>query len=152
LINLEDNEDKKIEIIKQLVLKFKDVDPSFYEQLGDYYYKNQDLNNALDYYLKLVSIIPTKKTVLFKIANIYYNKNDFSNALNYINLAIKLDDNPDYYYFKGEILLALNELNQALESFKLAYDKYNDISLKAKALTKIKNTQDLINKINKNKN
>ena len=152
LINLEDNEDKKIEIIKQLVLKFKDVDPSFYEQLGDYYYKNQDLNNALDYYLKLVNIIPTKKTVLFKIANIYYNKNDFLNALNYINLAIKLDDNPDYYYFKGEILLALNELTQALESFKLAYDKYNDISLKAKALTKIKNTQDLINKINKNKN
>jgi len=83
LINLEDNEDKKIEIIRELVLKFKDVDPSFYEQLGDYYYKNQDLNNALNYYLKLVNIIPTKKTVLFKIANIYYNKNDFLNALSY---------------------------------------------------------------------
>jgi len=152
LINLEDNEDKRIEIIKELVIKFKDLDPSFYEQLGDYYYKKQDLNNALDYYLKLVNIIPTKKDILYKIANIYYNKKDFWNALNYINLAIKLDDNPDYYYFKGEILLALNKLENALESFKLAYDKYTDISLKAKARTKIKDTQNLIDKVNKNTN
>lgn len=144
LINLEDNEDKKVEIIKEVLEKFNNVDPYFYEQLGDYYYKNQDFDNAINYYLKLINIIPTKKDVLYKIAFVYYNKKEFSKALDYINLAIKLDDNPDYYYFKGEILLALNDLENALKSFEKAYENYSDISLKAKSLTKIK---DIKNKL-----
>ncbi|MCX7870063.1 MAG: hypothetical protein N2485_00570 [bacterium] len=144
LINLESDEDKKIEIIKDLISKFDNIDPYFYEQLADYYYKNQDFDNAIYYYLKLVNIIPTKKEALYKISYIYYNKKDFINALNYINLAIKLDDNPDYYYFKGEILLALDNLDEALKNFQLAYDKYLDITSKAKALTKIKDIQNII--------
>ncbi len=149
LINLESDEDKKIEIIKDLINKFDNIDPYFYELLADYYYKKQDFDNSIYYYLKLVSIIPTKKEALYRISYIYYNKKDFLNALNYINLAIRLDDNPDYYYFKGEILLALNNLNEALISFQLAYDKYSDVSYKAKALTKIKDIQNII-KNNKN--
>lgn len=127
-----------------MISKFDNIDPYFYEQLADYYYKNQDFDNAIYYYLKLVNIIPTKKEALYKISYIYYNKKDFINALNYINLAIKLDDNPDYYYFKGEILLALDNLDEALKNFQLAYDKYLDITSKAKALTKIKDIQNII--------
>ncbi|MGC8814666.1 MAG: tetratricopeptide repeat protein [bacterium] len=146
LINLEDNEEKRIEIIKQVLDKFNNVDPYFYEQLGDYYYKKQDFDDAINYYLKLINAIPTKKDILYKIAYIYYNKKEMIKALNYINLALKLDDNPDYYYFKGEILLALNDLDNALQSFELAYEKYSDISLKAKSLVKIKDIKKKLNK------
>lgn len=146
LINLEENEDKKISLLKELCSKFDNVDPYYYEQLGDYYYNIKDFSNAMNYYFKVINLIPTKKEILYRISWIYYINKDYSSSLNYIDLALKLEDNPDYYYLKGEVLLALNRLEEALQNFNLAYQKYSDLSSKAKASRKIRDIEKQIKK------
>ena len=64
-----------------------------YEQLGNVYIDQGNLNSAIDAFTKLYRREPQNKTALMTLADLYYLRKDFGRASEFAKKALKIDPN-----------------------------------------------------------
>jgi len=83
--------------------KFPDSEDAWYN-LGRSYYDAGQMDNALDAYLRALSINPSAKDTLNNVGNIYMQKGHFLKARPFLLEALRVDP----YYFEGLLNLGGN--------------------------------------------
>ena len=124
------------------------VKPESYLQTGYYYLKAREYSLALKYFLKAKQYKDDFDTN-FLIAYTLYKQRNYKDALKFLNKALKFDKkNAKGLILKGDIYLALNNLNQAKKyylqviknkdypNYYLAYYKLGLIYLKNNQIDK----------------
>lgn len=139
------NKQKQKEILEKIIQSYPKADPYYFEKLGNIYYGESNFIRAKDLYLAVINRIPTKPQVLYRLALIYFNENKIYEAAKYIALAIKQQENPEYYELAGDIYAHL-DLKKALDFYQKAYELHSDIPSKANVRKKITNLKEKFNK------
>ena len=124
------------------------VKPENYLQTGYYYLKAREYSLALKYFFKAKEYKDDFDTN-FLIAYTLYKQKNYKDALKFLNKALEFDKtNAQGLILKGDIYLALNNLNQAKNyylqiiknkdypNYYLAYYKLGLIYLKNNQITK----------------
>lgn len=93
--------DKEIEYYNKSLETFSSFQPALYD-LGEYYYNNNDLNNALKMYEKLVEVNPEHEGAYYKLALIQNALGNKEESMKNMQKAADLDS-PDAKKFLGEI-------------------------------------------------
>ena len=88
------------------------TDPYIY--VGQIYTNNNDLNSALNYYVKGIQYFPNNSVLRFLAGDIYFQASKFKQAAEYFSSAIYLQNNyVDAYYERGFSYLSLNDVDDA---------------------------------------
>ncbi|MBR3628450.1 MAG: DUF2225 domain-containing protein [Elusimicrobia bacterium] len=95
------NMEKEVEYYNKALDVFSDFQPALYD-LGEYYYNNNDLNNALKMYEKLVAVNPEHEGAYYMIALIQNDLGNKEESMKNMQKAADLDS-PDAKKFLGEI-------------------------------------------------
>lgn len=82
---------------------------------ANFYFKNKDLEKALDFYLRIIDKEPTNTNILYNIAVIYEQKNMLDNAINYFEKVASLKESSEIYM---SIAIIFNKLNKKNETIK----------------------------------
>ena len=86
---------------------------------ADLAYKNQNYDEALDFYTKAVIFNPSDKITMLKIANIYKLKGNNSKAISFYDKIIALDKNSsDAYFNKGLVYANQKNYDEAIKCFE----------------------------------
>ena len=93
--------DKEIEYYNKALETYSDFQPALYD-LGEYYYDNNDLNNALKMYEKLVAVNPEHEGAYYMIALIQNDLGNKEESMKNMQKAADLDS-PDAKKFLGEV-------------------------------------------------
>ena len=130
----------------------KDDDKYFYfkaiicEKQGKYEKSIEYLNNISN---PTSEIELLKTNILYKWAKItFFPAAEYEKALNLINDALKImpegEDPSEYYFLKGEILEALNELVEAKKAYLIAYKEFDKLKEFEKEVEYLENTNDTL--------
>ena len=92
---------KELEYYNKALETFSDFQPALYD-LGEYYYNNNDLNNALKMYEKLVSINPEHENAYYMLALIQNALGNTDESMKNMQKAADLDSS-EAKKFLGEI-------------------------------------------------
>jgi len=99
-------------------------DTRFFNQLGDLYYKNNELSEAIQTYLYSIQMDEIQDEVYFNLSRIYTKQMKYEEALSILEKAINI--NPDYsnfYYLKGLIIKYIdNDIDWSDKLFKRFFD------------------------------
>jgi tetratricopeptide (TPR) repeat protein len=99
-------------------------DTRFFNQLGDLYYKNNELSEAIQTYLYSIQMDEIQDEVYFNLSRIYTKQMKYEEALSILEKAINI--NPDYsnfYYLKGLIIKYINnDIDWSEKLFKRFFD------------------------------
>lgn len=112
----------------------------FFNQLGDLYYKNNELSEAIQTYLYSIQMDEVQDEVYFNLSRIYTKQMKYEEALSILEKAINI--NPDYsefYYLQGVIIKYIeNDIDRSDELFKRFFDlsKGLKLSIELISLTK----------------
>ena len=92
-----------------------------YELMAETYEAKKDYYSALDFYKKALRFDKYDDDILLNISYCYSKTEDFDLADKYADMAIALNDNSSYsYYRKGNIMLSVERFDAAVEAFKRA--------------------------------
>lgn len=109
--------------IERVLEEILDLEPDHVGALiefGNIAFENEDLDRALEYYDRAVSIDGTCVEALYNLANIYFRKGKFAPAIRYYQASLDLD--PDFaesYYNLGLVYYSLNYLDRARGLFEI---------------------------------
>ena len=92
---------KKLEYYNKSLEIFSDFQPAL-SDLGEYYYDNNDLNNALKMYEKLVAVNPENESAYYMLALVQNDLGNKEESIKNMQKAADLDS-PDAKKFLGEI-------------------------------------------------
>lgn len=92
-----------------------------YELMAETYEAKKDYYSALDFYKKALRFDKYDDDILLNISYCYSKTEDFDLADKYADMAIALNDNSSYsYYRKGNIMISVERFDAAVEAFKHA--------------------------------
>lgn len=95
------------------------------DNLADAYKKKGDLDNAIKYYKKSLSIYPEGDIALMNIGVIYTIKSEYKISNEFYSKLIRIyPSNAEGYFGLGKNLFLLNEFESALENIILAHKIY----------------------------
>ena len=87
-------------------------------KLGDQCYKNQQYQEAIDFFAKALIYNPADKMTMLKIANIYKLIGNNSKALSFYDRVITIDKNcSDAYFNKGLVLASNKDYDNCINCF-----------------------------------
>ena len=94
-----------------------------YELMAEIYEAKKDYYSALDFYKKALRFDRYDDEILLNISYCYSKINEYELADNYADMAIALNDNSSYsFYRKGNIMLSVERFDAAVEAFKRAVE------------------------------
>ena len=134
------DKEKQKQLLERLVKEYPKIDPYYIEQLANLYYEENNIDKAKELYIHVITAIPTKYHLLYKLAKISLEQKNLYDAKKYIDLALKQTGNPEFFELAGDIYQGIDK-NKAIEFYQKAYELYNDIKDKAKIRQKISNIQ-----------
>lgn len=111
--------------------------------LAEYYRKNNNYSNAINYYQKALSVKPNFTQCYLNMAVLQYENKSYGSALTNVNKYIQTNQNADIAYaLRAKINLDLNNFPSAQNDIKSALSINDDINyrfIEAKILFKTKN-------------
>ena len=108
-----------------MALKYDSLYVPVIDNLAVAFKKKGDLDNAIKYYKKSLSIYPEGDFALMNIGVIYAEKSEFEISNEYYSKLIRLyPDNAEGYFGLGKNLALLKEFESALENIFSAYKIY----------------------------
>ncbi|MFW9949752.1 MAG: tetratricopeptide repeat protein, partial [Candidatus Thorarchaeota archaeon] len=147
--SLKGNLDLALDYFKSSLAIFKHINPQFYPiptilwSIAYAYQEKGELNLALEYIEKVLSLLPkreyfyvkTMKASIYRVRGfIYYKKGNFDTALEYLTLCLDFYEKIDHfmwmsrpYYWIIDVLLKKEDFNQAqnyLQQFKQFNEKH----------------------------
>jgi len=135
-LEITNDKNKKIEILEKLIEQNPKIDPYYQEQLANLYLEQNQKEKAINIFEKIINIIPTKHSVIFKLALLYFEQNNYFLAKRYIDLALKLSNEPSYLELAGDIYSNIDP-QKAIQYYQEAISSYQDIESKAKVRKKL---------------
>lgn len=94
-----------------------------YNIRGKCYMKLERFDSAITDFLKVINQYPEMVEPTFNLASCYMMKKDYSNYFKYIDCAITLRKNPDFYYQKFYVYITeLNNEEKAIDCLREALD------------------------------
>jgi tetratricopeptide (TPR) repeat protein len=109
----------------EMALKYDSLFVPIIDNLAVAYKKKGDLDNAIKYYKKSLSIYPEGDFALMNIGVIYARKSEYQLSNEYYSKLIRLyPDNAEGYFGLGKNLALLNEFESALENIFIAHRIY----------------------------
>lgn len=119
------NKDWKDEIsFFNSTLKYHPKNARLYLNLGNTYYEKGQTDQAIEQYLKSISINKNYAVAYGNIGSAYLSKDDIDNAGKYISIAIQLQNNyPIAHYNLGIIHFKNKRYKEAIEELKTATDQ-----------------------------
>lgn len=102
--------------------------PFLYSIAAYYHSKNKNIDKAIYYYNKHIELVPDFADTYIALAQIYKDeKKDYQKAIDYLKIAINLDpDIYEPYYMLGNLLVDLQNYDQAKGIFQKAVNKFPD--------------------------
>lgn len=92
-----------------------------YELMAEIYEAKKDYYSALDFYKKALRFDRYDDEILLNISYCYSKTDDFKLADKYADMAIALNDNSAYsYYRKGNVMISVGRFDAAVGAFKQA--------------------------------
>ena len=83
---------------------------------GDEAFKEQNYNNAIDFYTKAVVFVPADKVTMLKIANLYRLLGNNTKAISFYDKILMLDAaNVDAYFNKGLVLASQKNYEECIK-------------------------------------
>jgi len=136
ILQLQTTEDKKekIKILEKLLES--ETEPYYMEQLGYLYLDENEKDKAIKIFQKVIEIIPTKHYILFLLASLYLEEKNYNLAKKYIDLALKLNIDPQYLELAGDIYYHIDP-EKSIQYYEESISLYQDIQSKAKVRRKI---------------
>ncbi len=134
------DKEKQKQLLERLVKEYPKIDPYYIEQLANLYYEENNIDKAKELYIHVITAIPTKYHLLYKLAQISLEQKNLYDAKKYIDLALKQTGNPEFFELAGDIYQGMDK-NKAIEFYQKAYELYQEIKDKAKVRQKISNLQ-----------
>lgn len=134
------DKEKQKQLLERLVKEYPKIDSYYIEQLANLYYEENNIDKAKELYIHVITAIPTKYYLLYKLAKISLEQKNLYDAKKYIDLALKQTEDPGFFELAGDIYQKIDK-NKAIEFYQKAYELYNDIKDKAKIRQKISNLQ-----------
>jgi len=117
---------------------------SYYNQLGDLYYKNNELNEAIQTYIYSIQMDEIQDEVYFKLSRIYVKLMKYEEALSILEKAVNI--NPDYskfYYLQGVIIKYVeNDIDLSGELFKRFFDSNKYLKFRIESISRRKKRDD----------
>lgn len=108
-----------------MALKYDSLYVPVIDNIAAAYKKKGDLDNAIKYYKKSLSIYPEGDFALMNIGVIYTEKTEYKISNDYYSKLIRLyPDNAEGYFGLGKNLALLNEFESALENIFVAHKIY----------------------------
>ncbi len=96
-----------------------DAGQQVYELMGEIYEAKKDFYSAIDFYKKARTFNRYDDDLLLNLSYCYSKINDFELADKYADMAILLNDESAYsYYRKGNIMVSVERYDVAAEAFK----------------------------------
>lgn len=93
--------------------------PSFWNDLGNLYYKQNELSTAEQYYIEALKIDPSYSPALCNLASIYKLQGNLTLALSYSQAAMNVEPTFfDAYAHAGDILLQLGRSMESIDFYK----------------------------------
>jgi len=121
-------EEKKYDVAiesYEIALKYDSLFVPVIDNLAACYKKKGDLDNAIKYYKKSLSIYPEGDYALMNIGVIYTAKSEYKTSNGYYKRLVRLyPDNAEGYFGLGKNLILLNEFESALENIFTAHKIY----------------------------
>ncbi|HET7733327.1 MAG TPA: tetratricopeptide repeat protein [Paludibacter sp.] len=121
-------EEKKYDIAiesYEIALKYDSLFVPAIDNLAVCYRKKGDLDSAIKYYKKSLSIYPEGDYALMNIGVIYTEKSEYKTSNEYYRRLVRLyPDNAEGYFGLGKNLVLLNEYESALENIFTAHKIY----------------------------
>ena len=109
----------------EMALKYDSLYVPVIDNLAAAYKKKGDLDNAIKYYKKSLSIYPEGDFALMNIGVIYTEKSEYKISNEFYSKLIRLyPDNAEGYFGFGKNLALLNEFERALENIFIAHKIY----------------------------
>lgn len=109
---------------------------------GEYYKKNKDYKQAIQYYIKSINLMPSLTQCYLQIAICYYNLGNYNQAVTYLNQYIKVNPKDDTAYFwRAKVHANNNNLENALSDILTATALDNNLNnrfMEGKILYKMK--------------
>ena len=119
-------------------------DFNYYNQLGDLYYKNNELSEAIQTYIYSIQMNEIQDEVYFKLSRIYVKLMKYEEALSILEKAINI--NPDYsnfYYLKGLIIKYIdNDIDWSDKLFKRFFDLNEILKIRIGSISRRKKLKD----------
>jgi len=130
--------EKLFPILQEAVKKLPtDIDLRL--QLARFYYRELwDLDRALEEFKKVLDMDPGRKMVYNDLGYVYAFRGDFTTAIKYIDEYRRLaPDEPNPFDSKGEILMMAGRLNEAIDQYQAALDRWPNFINSAQKLSEI---------------
>ena len=115
------NEPKAIEAYLELI-KLQDINYNDYLNLSISYYKNSELDKALEFAQKAYSLNEKDYSVNIHLAAIYDSKNEYENAVNHLLFVAQTKPDIDLYYRIGVLYKKLKNDEMAVTYFNAILD------------------------------
>ncbi len=94
-----------------------------YRGLGDVYYLQENLNEAMETYLFLLHLTPTDDALLVRMAELEEEKGNVEKAIQYYEKAVLINDNfPARFAKIADLMQRIGQSNTALEAIRQAVD------------------------------
>jgi len=146
---MSDNEAALKYIQKALVIEPANIDYIIKE--GTIYLFNQQLDEAIDDFNTVLKKDNENSKANYLISYVYYSVSYADSALKYINRAIELEENADYYKLKAEIYYLQSRYTDALfeidKAIKIDGNNTEYIIAKAEIYSNLGQYQDVMNLI-----
>ena len=102
-------------------------DEEFYLNKGKEYYKKENFNESINYYLKAIELNPNNFATYIMIGLIYEMIEDFEKAIDYYTCAIKIKPKDSMAYINRGKIYSFNEkYEEAITDFSAAIDINNE--------------------------
>lgn len=103
-------------------LRLDPHNPDIYNNIAGLYYRINQIDNAIYYYKRAISISPNNWQWHFNLANCYVKKNLINDAIAHYQYSIKLNpDNIDAIQNLGMLLIDMQNFTQALPYLEKSY-------------------------------
>jgi tetratricopeptide (TPR) repeat protein len=103
------------------VIELNNSDVFILEALGLCNYKRKNFANSIAYYKEASTLAPESGIYQFKIAEVLMKQQFWVAAIQYIDSAIEINPKKiDFHIAKGECLVKLDSINEALQHFIIA--------------------------------
>lgn len=118
----------EVGLIDDVKIKTNEYNISYYIEIGDTYYSQSKLLEALDNYNKAIELDCKNASAYNKRGNVYYNLQQFEEAIDNYNKAIELDETyVEVYNRRGDVNHRLGRLAEAISDYNKAIKlKTND--------------------------
>jgi len=111
----------------------------FHNQLGDLYFKNNELSEAIQTYLFSLKINEIQDDVYFKLSKVYIKLMKYDEAISILKKAI--DINPDYSEFYYLQALIYKYVNRDIDKSNESLSKFYDLNKRVKSELSIVSSQ-----------